>query len=93
MEINEFIKVEHVSRTFEEKEGPLKVLDDISFSMDKGELTCLLGASGCGKSTLLRAIGGLDIGHEGTITIGGKPVLKPEKTRGSSSRSTVCFRG
>ena len=42
MSENEFIKVEHVSRTFEEKEGPLKVLDDISFSMAKGELTCLL---------------------------------------------------
>ena len=36
MEINDFIRVVHVSRTFEEKEGPLKVLDDISFSMDKG---------------------------------------------------------
>ncbi len=82
MEVNEFIKVEHVSRTFEEKEGSLDVLEDISFSMAKGELTCLLGASGCGKSTLLRAIAGLDTEHEGTITIGGKPVLKPEKTRG-----------
>ena len=81
MDVNDFIRVEHVSRTFEEKGGPLKVLDDISFSMGKGELVCLLGASGCGKSTLLRAIAGLDQGHEGTVTIGGKPVLKPEKTR------------
>ena len=82
MGIDDFIKVEHVSRTFEEQDAPLKVLDDISFSMAKGELTCLLGASGCGKSTLLRAIAGLDTEHEGSITVGGKPVLKPEKTRG-----------
>ena len=82
MDVNDFIRVEHVSRTFEEKGGPLKVLADISFSMGKGELVCLLGASGCGKSTLLCAIAGLDQGHEGTVTIGGKPVLKPEKTRG-----------
>jgi ABC-type glutathione transport system ATPase component len=50
MEKNEFIKVEHVSRTFEEKEGPLKVLDDVSFSMEKGELTCLLGRAGAGRA-------------------------------------------
>ena len=42
MGIDDFIKVEHVSRTFEEQDAPLKVLDDISFSMAKGELTCLL---------------------------------------------------
>lgn len=78
----DYIKVDHVSKEFVQKGEKLRVLDDISFSVKKGELICIVGASGCGKSTLLRAIAGLDPTHEGTVTIDGKEITRPAKERG-----------
>ncbi len=49
--------------------GEQRVLDNISFSVDKGEFICLTGKSGCGKSTLLRLINGLLPRREGEIEI------------------------
>jgi iron(III) transport system ATP-binding protein len=51
-------------------------LNDVSFSIDRGELICLLGPSGCGKTTLLRAIAGLDPQSSGTIGLGGRDVSR-----------------
>lgn len=51
--------VEHVTKSFGEKEAKTQVLNDITFTADKGELIVLNGASGSGKSTLLSIIGGL----------------------------------
>ena len=77
-----YITVDSVSKTFMQRTGPLKVLEDVSFTVSKGQVVCIVGASGCGKSTLLRAVSGLDPDHSGTITVAGKKVLSPEKTRG-----------
>lgn len=78
----EYIVVEHVNKFFDRGEEKLQILNDISFTVPKGQLVCIVGASGCGKSTLLRAIAGLDPNYEGKILIDNKPVLKPEKNRG-----------
>ncbi len=80
--INDYIQVDHVSKGFLTNGTYLPVLEDISFSMPKGSITCIVGASGCGKSTLLRAIAGIDPRHEGTIRIGGKEIRNPEKSIG-----------
>lgn len=77
-----YIVVDHVNKYFSRDNEVLHILDDITFTINKGEMVCIVGASGCGKSTLLRAIAGLDPNHEGSILIDGKIVLKPEKTRG-----------
>ena len=79
---NAYISVSNISKTFERKGERVKALDDVSFTVDKGNIVCIVGASGCGKSTLLRAIAGLDPVHEGTVTIDGKEVTRPQKTRG-----------
>ena len=76
-----FISVENISRTFT-GENAITALQDISFSIDKGEFLCIVGQSGCGKSTLLRIMAGIDPVHEGTVTINGSVVRKPDKTRG-----------
>ena len=49
------------------------IYDDVSFSVARGELLCILGPSGCGKSTLLRLIGDLLTPTSGEITIAGRP--------------------
>ena len=77
----EFIKVDNISRTFT-GENTVTALQDISFAMQRGEFLCIVGQSGCGKSTLLRIMAGIDPIHEGTVKINGKPVIRPDKSRG-----------
>lgn len=78
----EYIRINHLSKTFGKGEKELHVLDDIDFNVRQGEFICIVGGSGCGKSTLLRAIAGIDSNHEGTVTIKDVVVTKPEKERG-----------
>lgn len=61
--------VEHVTKSFGEKEAKTQVLNDITFTANKGELIVLNGASGSGKSTLLSIIGGLLGKSSGEITL------------------------
>ncbi len=77
----EFIVVDNVSRTFT-GENTVTALQDISFTLQKGEFLCIVGQSGCGKSTLLRIMAGIDSGQEGTVRINGRLVDKPDKSRG-----------
>ncbi len=77
----DFIVVDNVSRIFT-GENTVTALQDISFSMEKGDFLCIVGQSGCGKSTLLRIMAGIDPTHEGTVKINGKLVKTPDKSRG-----------
>ena len=54
--------------------GPTRVLDDISLSVDEGELVALIGANGAGKTTVLRTISGFLTPSAGTIAFRGKPI-------------------
>lgn len=71
------IEVRALRKDFNEK----KILDNINFSVDKGELMCLLGPSGCGKSTTLKIIAGLLKEDSGEVYLGGKSMktIPPEK--------------
>jgi len=53
--------------------GGVPILEDLNFSVEKGEFICLLGPSGCGKSTILRLIGDLLAGTSGMIRVAGGP--------------------
>lgn len=61
--------VEHVTKSFGENEAKTQVLNDITFTTEKGQLVILNGASGSGKSTLLSIIGGLLGKSSGEITL------------------------
>ena len=56
--------------------GRLEVLTDVSLSVPRGEVVCIIGPSGAGKSTLLRCINHLETIDEGTIHFEGKPVYR-----------------
>jgi NitT/TauT family transport system ATP-binding protein len=78
------VEVRGVHKSFSRQRGggELKVLNDVSFSLDAGTFICLVGPSGCGKSTLLRIIDGLIPPDSGEVLIGGKRVREPSLDRG-----------
>ena len=59
--------------------GETRVVDDVSFDLDAGEVLTLLGPSGCGKSTTLRLIAGLEQPDAGEIWIRGRLVASPDR--------------
>jgi NitT/TauT family transport system ATP-binding protein len=59
----------NVSLEFETATGPLRVLDDVSFTVAPGEFVSIVGQSGTGKSTLLRVLGGLQRAGEGSVVL------------------------
>lgn len=69
-------------KDFSTRKGPLRVLDQVEFRVQKNELVCLVGSSGCGKSTLLSIIAGLDVPTEGDVLLEGVPVAGPGSDRG-----------
>ncbi len=72
-----------LSKTFTDARGkPVEALKDIHLTFPDGGVTCIVGASGCGKSTLLRIVAGLDPVYEGTVQLGGQPILRPGLDRG-----------
>ena len=73
------IRLDRVSRTFQTRTGDLEALRDIDLLIDEHQFVAVIGRSGCGKSTLLRLIAGLLTPTDGTITIGGTPVLQPRR--------------
>jgi iron(III) transport system ATP-binding protein len=60
------VQIRHLTKSF----GATRVLDDVSFAADNGQLVTLLGPSGCGKTTTLMSIAGLETPERGTITCG-----------------------
>jgi ABC-type nitrate/sulfonate/bicarbonate transport system ATPase subunit len=78
------VEVRGVNKSFPRQagDGVLRVLNDISFSLDAGTFACLVGPSGCGKSTLLRIIDGLIAPDSGEVVIANARVRAPSLDRG-----------
>lgn len=71
----EILKVENLNKTYGKGENQVKAVDNISFSVEKGEFVAIIGASGSGKSTLLHLIGGVDRPTSGKVYIDGKDIF------------------
>ncbi len=81
------VVLQNVSKQFNSQ----KVLQNISFSIATGSITCIVGASGAGKTTLLRLIAGLEMVSSGTIVIDGKSlVVNGHYTKGTSYKETLA---
>ena len=72
----EILKVENLTKTYGSGETLVHAVDDVSFSVEKGEFVAIVGASGSGKSTLLHLIGGVDRPTSGKIFVDGNDISK-----------------
>jgi putative ABC transport system ATP-binding protein len=63
----DILRMEHVSKSYQNGEGIIEALKDVSLSLKKEELLAIMGSSGSGKSTLLHILGALDTPEKGTI--------------------------
>ena len=70
----EILKIENLTKIYGSGENEVRALDDVSFSVEKGEFLAILGPSGSGKSTLLHMIGGVDRPTSGRILMNGQDV-------------------
>lgn len=68
------IKVEDITKIYNETKVPVQALNGISFDIQEGEFTAIVGPSGCGKTTLLNILGGLDHPTSGNVQIAGTDI-------------------
>ena len=71
----EILRVEHLSKIYGKGENEVRALDDVSFSIEKGQFVAIIGPSGSGKSTLLHILGGVDRPTSGKVFLEGQDVF------------------
>ena len=70
----EILRVEHLTKQYGTGDNVVRALDDVSFSVEKGEFLAIIGPSGSGKSTLLHILGGVDRPTSGHVWMDGQDV-------------------
>ena len=70
----DILKIENLSKIYGEGENQVKALDNVSFSVPKGQFVAIIGPSGSGKSTLLHILGGVDKPSSGKVYLDGQDV-------------------
>ena len=71
----EILRVEHLFKIYGKGENEVRALDDVSFSVEKGQFVAIIGPSGSGKSTLLHILGGVDRPTSGKVFLEGQDVF------------------
>ena len=77
----DILKVEHLTKVYGKGENQVFALNDVSFSVQKGEFVAIIGPSGSGKSTLLHILGGVDRPTGGKVFLDGNDVYAQNETQ------------
>ncbi|MCA0170410.1 ABC transporter ATP-binding protein [Bacillus sp. RAR_GA_16] len=77
----EILKIENLSKVYGKGETAVKALDDVSFSVKKGEFVVIIGPSGSGKSTLLHLLGGVDRPTSGNVLVDNTNIYELDETQ------------
>lgn len=75
----EILRIEHLSKVYGQGENQVRAVDDVSFSVEKGEFLAMIGPSGSGKSTLLHILGGVDRPTSGKVYVDGQDVYAQDE--------------
>lgn len=76
-----FLEVEHLTKVYGTGPNQVKALDDVSFTVEKGQFVAIVGPSGSGKSTLMHLLGGVDRPTSGTVRLSGMDLAsQPDET-------------
>lgn len=75
----EILRIEHLSKVYGQGENRVRAVDDVSFSVEKGEFLAIIGPSGSGKSTLLHILGGVDRPTSGKVYVDGQDVYAQDE--------------
>ncbi len=74
------LDVKNLSKIYGKGETRVRALDNVSFSVNKGEFVAIVGPSGSGKSTLLHILGGVDVPTSGSVIINGEDISQLDET-------------
>lgn len=77
----DILKIENLSKIYGEGENKVKALDNVSFTVPKGQFVAIIGPSGSGKSTLLHILGGVDKPTNGKVYLSGQDVYAQDEDR------------
>ena len=77
----EILKVHNLSKVYGKGDTQIKAIDDVSFSVEKGEFVAIVGPSGSGKSTLLHILGGVDTPTSGQVLVDGTDICALDQTK------------
>ena len=75
----EILRIEHLTKVYGKGENQVRAVDDVSFSVEKGEFVAIIGPSGSGKSTLLHILGGVDRPTSGKVIMNGQDVYAQDE--------------
>lgn len=87
------IEFRNITKVFQQKKAKVKALDDVSLTVDSGEIIGIIGYSGAGKSTLVRMINGLDTPTSGELLLDGQNIvgMSEKKLRGIRRNIGMIF--
>jgi NitT/TauT family transport system ATP-binding protein len=86
-----YLRIEHLSKVYQTRDGDVRALDDVSFSQRRGEFLSHVGPSGCGKSTLLMIAAGLIAPSAGLIQASRRRIKSPRTDIGIVFQSPVLL--
>lgn len=76
----DILRIEHLSKIYGKGDTEVRALDDVSFTVPKGQFVAIIGPSGSGKSTLLHIMGGVDTPTDGHVYVDGTDITTLDET-------------